>query len=147
MSNLYLSTAFIFLANQEAGCLDEDDVTIMNCEGRVYGMAPATVVSNIAVVSGILGAFFMPLFGAILDYTSHRKLVGVIATAIMVVIQAVQIFTLPSTWFPMVILQAISGFLYQVRYFAVSVVLLYNDSTRSLTKVTGGSSSNLCVST
>lgn len=116
MSNLYLATSFIFLANQEAGCLDENDETILNCTGRVYGMAPSSVVSNIAVVSGVLSAFFMPLFGAILDYTRHRKLVGVVATTMMVMIQAVQIYTVPSTWFPMVILQAISGFLYQVSH-------------------------------
>ena len=116
MSNLYLATSFVFLANQEAGCLDENNMTILNCRGRVYGMAPSAIVSNVAVVSGILSAFFMPLFGAILDYTSHRKLVGVIATVIMVMVQAVQIYTVESTWFPMVILQAVSGFLYQVSW-------------------------------
>lgn len=114
MSNIYLATSFVFLANQQAGCLDEEKQTIPDCPNRVYGMAPAAVVSNIAVVSGVLSAFFMPIFGAILDYTHHRKLVGVTATAIMVVIQAIQIGTVPSTWFPMVLLQALSGFLYQV---------------------------------
>lgn len=123
MSNLYLATSFVFLANQAAGCLDENDQTILNCTGRVYGMAPSAIVSNIAVVSGVLSAFFMPLFGAIMDFTHHRKIVGVVTTVLMVIIQAVQIYTVESTWFPMVLLQAFSGFLYQVQVLAIYAYL------------------------
>ena len=60
MSNLYLASSFVFLANQQAGCLDENNDTVLNCSRRVYGMAPSAIVSNVAVVSGILSAFLTP---------------------------------------------------------------------------------------
>jgi MFS-type transporter involved in bile tolerance (Atg22 family) len=65
-------------------------------------------------VSGILSSFLLPFVGAIIDYTPNRHLVGVVSSAILVAIQAIQIYTVESTWFPMSILQAINGFIYQV---------------------------------
>lgn len=123
MSNLVFTTALIYLANEEADCLEDDGTTVEDCKGRVYGFAPASLMANIAVVSGVLSAFFMPLIGAIVDYTDHRWTVGVVASSLMTLIQMVQIGTVSSTWFPMVILQALAGFFYQMEVMAIYAYL------------------------
>ena len=114
VSNLFLLSSFLHLANQEAGCLDEQGEIIDKCEGRVYGQKPGSLIANIAVISGILGALLMPLVGALLDYTEYRWITGVVSSIIIVLVQAIQIGTVSSTWFYMTILQAINGFLYSV---------------------------------
>ena len=124
MSNIFLSTSFIYLASQEAGCLDEEtDEVIDDCDGKVYGFKPASFVSNIAVISGVLAALFMPLIGAIIDYTPHRKATGIWSAVLIFGIQAAQIGTVLSTWFAMAVLQAIAGFLYQIQVLAVYAYL------------------------
>ena len=114
ISNLFLLSSLLYLANEAAGCIDEDGEILENCEGRVYGQKPGSLIANIAVISGVMSALLMPLFGAILDYTSYRWITGVMASMTIVVIQAIQIGTVSSTWFPMAILEAFAGFLYMV---------------------------------
>lgn len=116
MSNIFLSTALIRLAAEEAGCFvpDDDGTETPDCDYKIYGYKPSSLVTNIAVVSGLLSAFFMPITGAIVDYTPHRRSLGIIASVISMTIQAVQVGTVSSTWFAMAILQAINGCLYQV---------------------------------
>lgn len=114
MSNIFISTSFIYLASEEAGCLNEKDEVLEDCVNKVYGFQPPSLVANVAVVSGLLSAILMPLIGAIIDFTPHRRLTGIVAAAFLVVIQAAQIFTVQATWFPMLILQAVAGFIYQV---------------------------------
>lgn len=109
MSNIFLSTALITLAEMELGC----DEVGEEC-GKIYGFKPSSLISNIAVITGILSAFFMPIIGAITDYTNHRHTLGMVASILLVTIQAIQIGTVESTWFPMAILQAINGFIYQI---------------------------------
>lgn len=119
MSNIFLSTAFIYLASEEAGCLDQEGEIIDDCPNRVHGFKPASLVSTIAVISGLLAAFFMPLIGALVDFTPHRKAVGIWSVVAMILIQLVQAGTVSATWFPMAILQAIVGFIYQIQVLAV----------------------------
>lgn len=112
MSNIFLGSSLIALAEMEIGCYDPDDTGI-EC-GKIYGFKPSSLITNIAIITGILSAFLLPFIGAIVDFTPNRHSLGVASSAILVVIQAVQIFTIESTWFPMAILQAINGFMYQV---------------------------------
>ena len=132
MSNIFLSTAFIYLAAEEAGCTDEfyyEDTNttavevVDNCHEEVYGFKPAALIANIGVISGLLSAVFMPVIGAIVDYTPHRWTVGVISGVLMVLVQAVQIGTNSQTWFAMSILQALTGFFYQMQVLAVYAYL------------------------
>jgi MFS-type transporter involved in bile tolerance (Atg22 family) len=124
MSNLFLSSSILFLSAEEAGCLNEEgDEILDSCDGEVYGMRPASFLSNIAVVSGLLSALFMPVFGAMIDYTDHRRTVGAISAFLMMLIQATQIGTVSATWFPMAILQAASGFLIRIQLLATLAYL------------------------
>mmetsp|Transcript_39638 Transcript_39638/g.95784 ORF Transcript_39638/g.95784 Transcript_39638/m.95784 type:complete len:529 (-) Transcript_39638:209-1795(-) len=115
ISNVFLSTAFIYLASKEVGCLDETG-RITPCNIRVHGFFPTTMVTNIAVIAGLLAAFSLPVIGAIIDYTNHRRLVGRIVAFMIWTIQTIQIFTNEVTWFPMIILQAIVVALFEIHY-------------------------------
>ena len=108
LSNVFLAASLISLAQRSLQCVDEDE-----CDGKVYGFKPSSLITIIDTVSSIMSAFFLPLFGAIVDFTSHRKLVGQIIALLIIVIQAIQIATIESTWFVMSILQALNGFLFQ----------------------------------
>lgn len=111
-ANIFLSSAFITLAEREIGCdFDDDD---KDCDEKVYGFSPASLVPLIATLSGLLTAFFLPIIGAIVDYTPRRRQLFLIGVSTQVVIQAVQIYTVESTWFPMSILQGVTGFFYQI---------------------------------
>ena len=123
MSNIFLSASFLYLASESAGCLDAEDKPIENCENTVYGMKPASLVANCGVVSGVLSALLMPPTGAIIDFTPHRRLTGMISALVLLLIQAAQIGTVSATWFPMIILQAIAGFFFQVQVLATFAYL------------------------
>ena len=109
MSNVFLSAAFITLAKRSVGCHDDDEV----CTGTVFGFKPSSLITIIATISGLLSASLLPLIGAIVDYTKHRRLLGKVLSTLIITIQAIQIGTFEPTWFPMAILQAINGFFYQ----------------------------------
>ena len=145
MSNIFLATAFIFLASEEAGCLTESgDEVLDDCDEKVYGSSPAALIANIAVISGVLSALFMPMAGAMIDYTSHRRLVGIGSALFMIAVQVAQIGTNSKTWFPMAILQAVSGFLYQVQVMACYAYLPEISREVGESKMTGFSSIFTC---
>jgi len=89
------------------------------CDNKVNGLRPSSFLANIANISGILSAIFMPFFGAMIDYTPHRRRVGMATTAVVIMlIQIIEIGTVLETWFAMAILQGINGFLFQVQMLA-----------------------------
>lgn len=89
-------------------------MTAFDCDTKVYGFRPSSLITNIAIVSGILAAIANPIIGAVVDHTDYRHEVGFYSCIAIVTIQAIQIYTVSSTWFPMAILQAVAAFLYQI---------------------------------
>lgn len=117
MSNIILSASLLYLAAEEAGCLDEETEEIIDdCDNRINGFRPAALIANVAVATGLLAAFLMPVIGAVIDYSSHRRTLGIVTAALLVVMQGAQIGTVSSTWLIMSILQAIVGFVYEVSF-------------------------------
>jgi len=112
MSNIFLSTAFIRLASDSAGCDSESEE---ECDAKVYGFRPSSLITMIAVVSGVLSAFLLPFIGAVVDYTPYRRAVGIGSALFITAVQGIQIWLTDDTWFPMAILQAINGFMYMVQ--------------------------------
>ena len=94
MANIFLFQSLLYLASEAAGCSEEDIV----CDKEIYGLKPASWVSNIQTFTSIGASLTMPLFGAIVDFTNYRRAVGIATAAIMTAIQGVQIYTVSSTW-------------------------------------------------
>jgi len=118
MSNVYLSAAFITLAEKQIDCYHEDDEIDHEECGDVYGFRPSSLITIIGTVSGILSALLLPFIGATIDCTDHRRKVGALAGLIMMSVQAIQIGTTQSTWFVMAVLQALNGFIYNIQTLA-----------------------------
>lgn len=108
ISNLFLATSLLTLAQRSSGCSFDDE----GCDSRVYGFKSSSLITVTATISGLLASFLLPFFGAMIDYTNHRKLIGSCIAGLLITIQAVQIGTVQATWFPMAVLQAINGFLH-----------------------------------
>lgn len=119
MSNVYLSNSFILLACKAAGGANEEGTRCMDGQLEIYGMKPAALISNIIVAASIMSALVMPLFGAIIDYTSYRHWVGIGTAATLTIVTGIQIATVDQTWFAMVILQAFIFMVYQVQVMAI----------------------------
>ncbi|KAK1733261.1 autophagy-related protein 22 [Skeletonema marinoi] len=114
MANVVFNAALLELAQTAAGCLTGEEKEAAGedyeCTNKIYGQNPLALISNIAVVTGLLSAFFMPFIGVILDFTSYRRFIGIVFAAVFTLIQIIQISIGPRTWFPMVILQSVGGF-------------------------------------
>lgn len=121
---IFLSSSLLYLANVEAGCIEDseearqqdDPLSGEDCDGRVYGLTPNTIVTNAAVISGLLAALFTPLVGAIVDYTPYRRTLGIWTAILLTIMEAAQIYTVQETWFPMACLLAIIGFVFHLQF-------------------------------
>lgn len=129
MAALFLSTSFIYLASEQAGCIiineeTEEEEIDQDCHARVYGVfRPATLITNIATIAGVLVALFLPIIGAIMDYTPHRWTVGVGSAATLIAIDAIQIGTTSQTWFPMALLEAVQVLVFEVQFLSAIAYL------------------------
>eukprot|EP00986_Skeletonema_menzelii_P007700 scaffold3039_cov121-Skeletonema_menzelii.AAC.3 len=114
MANVVFNAALLEWAQTAAGCLTGEEKEAAGedyeCTNKIYGQHPLALISNIAVVTGLLSAFFMPFIGVILDFTSYRRFTGILFSVVFTLIQIIQISIGPKTWFPMAILQSIGGF-------------------------------------
>lgn len=119
MSTIFLGPALLLLAEEaaEANC-DEDDNAdnAGNSEcgdgGRVFGMRPTSLLTNIGVFSGLLSSLLTPLFGSIVDHTPHRKAVGQISAILLSIVKGIEIFVTQSTWFMVSVLQVFNFVVY-----------------------------------
>jgi hypothetical protein len=93
MSNVYLANSMIHLACKQGGGFGSEKEQCTDYNVTVYGMKPGALISNIAVIASVLAALFMPVFGAVIDFTPHRRMVGVGTALVLFAISAVQIGT------------------------------------------------------
>lgn len=107
-SGAFLGTALIQLAKESLGCETEADENgnVPDCEGRVYGIfRPSSLLTTYTVVVGVISAALLPLIGAMVDYTSHRRLLGRWMSVFFTVLLFPQIFLSDKTWFAVAVLQ------------------------------------------
>lgn len=110
-SSIYFSTAMIKVAYEDAGCIVEipDGQSKMpDCDKRIYGIKPSSMLSLFVMILGISNAIIMPIFGAMLDSSNRRRLVGAITAFGVTVITFTQSFVSKKNWFPIFILQLLS---------------------------------------
>jgi MFS-type transporter involved in bile tolerance (Atg22 family) len=118
MSSLFIGPALLQLSNEAAGCTGGDD----DCPNKIYGFKPSSLLSNIAILSGLAASITLPLFGAIVDKTPYRKQVGIISAVMLTVLKGVEVSVSIKTWFFVSLLQVLSGALY---YIHTCVVFAY----------------------
>ncbi|EEC47125.1 predicted protein [Phaeodactylum tricornutum CCAP 1055/1] len=110
MSSLFLGPALLKLASEAADCHDGED-----CSGvKIYGFRPSSILTNIAIASGLLGPILMPIFGAFVDHTRYRKEVGAYSAAGLTIVKGIEIFVGPKTWFYIALLQVLSSVFYNI---------------------------------
>lgn len=121
---VFVSTELLRLAEEAAGCQVrvEGDV-VMECNNRIYGMRPSSLLTNIVMVVGLFSAFIMPLVGSIIDHTDYRRQVGCISAAALSVFILVQMLIMERFWFMAAILQVFIAFSYTVHLCSVYAYL------------------------
>lgn len=108
----FLAPALIRLAKEAAGCVTEPlpSGEVPECEGRVYGLRPSSLLTTYTIVVGVSSAALMPLMGSIVDYTKHRRLLGRVFAFLACIFMFPQIFIGENTFFMVAILQIIVAF-------------------------------------
>ncbi|EJK45964.1 hypothetical protein THAOC_35396 [Thalassiosira oceanica] len=119
ISTLFLGPALLKLANDAA---QENCKAWGDCSdgGRVYGgMRPTSLLTNIGIFSGLFSSLMTPIFGAIVDHTSHRKAVGQFGGILLSLIKGLEVFIGPKTWLAISMLQVLNFVVYQAHLCSV----------------------------
>jgi UMF1 family MFS transporter len=109
----FLGTALLRLAKEAAGCETDPPPgsnKIPDCDGRVYGIRPSSLLTTYTIVVGLVSALLMPFMGAIIDYTPHRLRVGQWLSVVFCILLVPQIFINENTWFAVAIIQIAVAF-------------------------------------
>jgi MFS transporter, UMF1 family len=122
---VFVSSELLRLAKIAAGCETSYNAQgggYENCEGRVYGMKPTSLLTNIMTIVGLISAFLMPLMGSVIDHTTYRRTVGRVSGALMTFFILIQMLLLPNHWFAASFMQVLVAFSYLVH---LTVVYAY----------------------
>jgi UMF1 family MFS transporter len=120
MAGIFLGPALLELATAEAMEQCDVDVDEETCAetARIHGFKPSSLLTNIAIVSGIVSNVLLPLVGAVVDHTSYRRQVGSYSAILLVAIKGVELFISPRTWFAVACLQTVSAICFQIHILA-----------------------------
>lgn len=97
------SNATALNATNATGCSGED-------EPRVYGIRPSSLLTTYTMVVGIVSSVLLPIVGAVVDTTPHRRLLGRALSTAFCLLVFPQIFLSSSTWFAIAILHLLEAF-------------------------------------
>ena len=127
----FISPALLTLAKRQAGCetgpppgLSEEEkeaYAIPECTGTVYGFKPSSLLTIMGSIVGIASAFIVPVMGAVVDYTSHRRLIGRWCSGMYSILIFTLVFLNDDSWFVLavVVLIAVSiGWAQQMLFYA-----------------------------
>ena len=79
------------------------------CTERIYGFRPASWIANIGTIGSIVTACFLPIAGAMIDFSASRKRIGFTAIMMVNVVGAIQVFIGQGNWLPMLLIQVSWG--------------------------------------
>lgn len=96
----FLGSVMLRFAAMEAGGRDMP----------IYGVKASSLLTMSTVIIGIFAGVSMPIVGALVDHTDHRKSLGAISAAVTVVAVGLQVMIAQSTWFPCFILEVVGGY-------------------------------------
>lgn len=105
-----MASSLLHLAQQAA--IDKCGQNFKDDEScTIYGFNPKSVATSSSALAFLMVALFMPLIGAILDFTDYRRAVGIACSCALLSIQIVEVWTNQQTWFFMGIAESITIFL------------------------------------
>jgi UMF1 family MFS transporter len=110
---LHVSTAFLgpalmqlaYTSAEERFCQDQYNVDVdgNNCSPtednlRVFGLRPSSILTVSSVAATAVAAVALPLIGALIDRSSHRKTVGAATAYALVFFNAIQVMLSQRNW-------------------------------------------------
>jgi MFS-type transporter involved in bile tolerance (Atg22 family) len=97
----------------------------------VHGIKVSSLLTIGNLIAGITAGVTMPLVGAIVDHTDHRKVMGAMSAFIFTACAGAQLIISPSTWFIVYILGIILGYFFIMHQVCVMAYLpdLTHDNT------------------
>ena len=114
-----IGSAILRLALTSVGC----EETAEECEESVYGLKPSSLLTTVTSIFVVAAALVMPIVGAVVDRTRHRRTVGALSAFVVLSITAGQIAINRNNWFTILILEGIGGFFLLVHVTAVFAYL------------------------
>ncbi len=91
------------------------------CDERVYGLRPSSLLTSYATLVAVFIAVCLPVVGAIVDHTEHRKRFGQVTALIQLLLVLILSFISETNWIFMAIVQvfsAVVGWLHALVVFA-----------------------------
>mmetsp|Transcript_29483 Transcript_29483/g.44633 ORF Transcript_29483/g.44633 Transcript_29483/m.44633 type:complete len:612 (-) Transcript_29483:67-1902(-) len=101
----YFGACLLTLASVEAGC----NGIFCGEDNRIYGMKPSSLLTTVTAVVSVLAALVMPVVGAIVDHSYHRKTIGSLTAVAVLIATGSQIGISESNWFIILCLEALGG--------------------------------------
>jgi MFS-type transporter involved in bile tolerance (Atg22 family) len=105
----------LHLAKVAAGCETEPppgETVVPECTNKVHGIRPSSLFTVVQTIIGVLAAPILPIFGAIVDSTCHRRLLGRACAILLVGLLVPQIAVNENTWFALSILFIVTFFVF-----------------------------------
>lgn len=96
----FLGSAILRAAATEAG----------GANMPIYGIKASSLLTVATMIVGIVAGIALPIMGAFVDHTDHRKALGSITAFVTVVSVGLQVMISQKTWFACFILEVIGGF-------------------------------------
>ena len=119
MSNPFLGAALLSLAARSGSAADSalEDVGDPTITFLLVQMKASSLLAFMSAISGVLCAMFMPLFGAVVDHTAHRKTIAVLSALALVLINAFQAgISAEADWRKIATLQIMAGWFFLVHF-------------------------------
>jgi hypothetical protein len=121
----FIGPALVILAKEQAGCETEAPSSaedVPDCNETVYGIKPSSLLTLMSSAVGLASAFAIPVGGAIVDYTPHRRLIGRVTSFLFSAIIATLAFLSEDSWFALALC-------FPLRYPLVGFLPCYNMPT------------------
>jgi len=111
---VFVGTALLNLAKEAAGCeteIPEGETSLPECNGKVYGIRPSSLLTTYSTVVGLVSSALLPLVGSFIDHSRYRREAGRITALIFCTLLIPLVFVSEETWFALASILLIMAFL------------------------------------
>lgn len=97
--SVFISAAFLQLANKEAGCVVNDDLKYLSeCENLIYGtLRPSSLTLISALITMVGVSTILPIFGSIVDHSRYRRQTGIFS-GLLICLSSISSIFLNQKW-------------------------------------------------